>query len=199
MKFLVMLLFAATTPALHPTTTVPHVVQSPWPTFEPERVLQDVRIADATVLLARMTFILAIVTAAAVIVPLIQRVVDRKRARRVALGQFGQILNLFVDRTSFLHEFPTEDARSLLIGLDSALTRALADDIGDALSPSDADLVYRALFSAHGALARAISQQKQALEDPTLSADIELSIKEDTQAGLDDLDEARRILRGLSK
>ncbi len=147
--------------------------------------------------LAVSTGAMAAATSMAVILPLALRAYERRRRRRVALGQLHQILRFFMDRTSLLNAFPTENARSLFYGLDSALTRALAHDIGDALAPADADDIYGALISAHGAIARAIEQQRQALEEPPLSDDIGESIKEDTGAAVEDLTSAQRLPDGL--
>lgn len=211
MTVIIFALLAAVTPTAHtsaqPATAV-HQTSSPratpHPSTSPKRSSastttedENKRIADATVALANTTFYLALATAAAVIAPLIASAVQTARRRKVALGQLSHIVYFFKDRTGFLNEFPEEDARALLNGLDTALTRALADDIGDALSRNDADICYNALFSAHGAISRAISQQQQAREDPLASGTVEASIKEDTSVAIKDIEKAQKRLREL--
>jgi hypothetical protein len=146
------------------------------------------------------TVFLGFVTVFAVIMPLVQREDERRRNAMASLAQLYHILSFFVDRTSYLNSLPHADAQSLLYGLDPALIRALSDDIGAALPPDLAHAIYRALFDAHGAIARAIDQQRRASAGGAAwdgDEGVETSIRIDTGVALQSLCQTRDALGAL--
>ena len=132
---------------------------------ESQQDVQDRRIADATVGLAastarltEATFVLALFTALAVVVPVYQRWRDKANETNAAMHQ---MLVLFQQRTKRLAWKPSWTAQALLEGLDVVLARALADDIAKAMPRTTmTTFVYTALFAGFDAISDAVHWQR---------------------------------------
>lgn len=129
----------ASNPAVRTTSTA---LPSASPVADEAGTKSERRIADATVALAWMTFILALATTAAVIVPLFAAARDRKLERIAALRHLLHVVDFYRRRAQlWSSELQTMVGDAYLSGLDVALASSLSDEIIRAVGPTGVSAV----------------------------------------------------------
>jgi hypothetical protein len=203
MILLLALLMATGAPPVHRASAKPSVVSEltvtsePTPTPTPSRPPVDPeerRIADATVGLAQMTGLLAVVTTAAVLVPIWLARGDRAREKAAreqekiaALRHLMQVVVFFRSRAQrWSDELGTAGGDAYLDGLDVALASSFSDETLKAVGPTTGTVAdaIGALMTTYDQMVRVASAQNR------------LSLKGDLQNEITRLNDVRERLKG---
>ncbi len=112
-------------------------------------------------LTAYATFVLAMVTVAAIVAPIVQRHNDSILRRRAALRQLTFLLVVFGRRLNEIADDPRWEPEVLLEGLHTLLATAMSSDLWQALPPTNpvAEAML-ALLNAHVSLVLAVQQYR---------------------------------------
>jgi hypothetical protein len=143
---------------------------------------------------ALATLVLAVVTVAAIVTPLLADRSEARRRRAVALAQLTTILRIFEMRISKLRSNPRTPASQLNAGLAPMFDRSLEGDIAEAVPETALGDVYLGLYLVTNVLSYAAELQADAQGRPDATQSIADTIGSNAEKARAKVKSARQLL-----